>query len=99
MSAFPTRQSFGTALINPFETTTVAKVLHWVVAIERHDDDCEEDHGSHHMAVKLSKKTRWANVRFYLDKEFQIQVNFSSVHSTYSAYGYTVKEDTEPLLS
>ena len=34
-----------------------------------------------------------------IDREFQIQVNFSSVHSTYSAYGYTVKEDTEPLLS
>ena len=52
------------------------------------------------MAVKLSKKTRWANVRSYLDKESEIQVNFSSVHSTYySAYRYTVKEDTEPLLS
>lgn len=101
LSAFPTRQSFATAIINAFETTTVAKVLHWVVAVERHNDDCEEDHGSHyHMAVKLSKKTRWANVRSYIDKEFEIQVNFSSVHSTYySAYRYTVKEDTEPLLS
>ena len=47
LSAFPTRQSFATAIINAFETTTVAKVLHWVVAIERHNDDCEEDHGSH----------------------------------------------------
>ena len=95
------RANLSTALINAFETTTVAKVLHWAVAVERHNDDCQEDHGSHyHMAVKLSKKTRWANVRSYLDKEFQIQVNFSSVYSTYySAYRYTVKEDTEPLLS
>ena len=52
------------------------------------------------MAVKLSRKTGWANVKSFLDNEYQIQVNFSAFHSTYySAYRYTVKEDAEPLLS
>ena len=89
-------------MVNAFETRAVAKVLHWVVSVERHNDvSSEQEHGSHyHMAVKLSRKTRWANVRSFLDNEYQIHVNFSAVHSTYySAYRYTVKEDAEPLFS
>ena len=32
LSLFPTRDSFASAVVNAFETTTVAKVgLHWVV--------------------------------------------------------------------
>ena len=99
LSVFPTRDSFASAVVNAFETTTVAKVLHWVVSVEQHNDvSSEQEHGSHyHMAVKLSGKTRWANVRSFLDNEYQIQVNFSAFHSTYySAYRYTVKEDVEP---
>lgn len=101
LTSFPTRESFATAIVTAFERTTVAKVLHWVVSVELHNDDSERERGSHyHMAVKLSRKSRWSSVRSFLDKEFHIQVNFSDVHSTYySAYRYTVKEDAEPLLS
>ena len=101
LTAFPSRESFATAIVRAFETKPTAKVLHWVVCIERHSDDFTEDRSFHyHMAVKLSKKTRWVNVRSYLDEEFHIQVNFSAFHSTYySAYRYTVKEDNEALFS
>ena len=37
---------------------------------------------------------------FYIDKDVNIQVNFSAIHSTYySAYKYTMKKKAEPLLS
>ena len=100
LTAFPSREIFATAIVNAFEKSTAAKVLHWVVSAELHND-CDEERGTHyHMAVKLTKKTRWANVRSFLDNEFHIQVNFSAVHSTYySAYRYTVKDDAEALFS
>ena len=100
LTAFPSREIFATAIVNAFEKSTAAKVLYWVVSAELHND-CDEERGTHyHMAVKLTKKMRWANVPSFLDKEFHIQVNFSAVHSTYySAYRYTLKEDAEALFS
>ena len=101
LTAFPSRESFATAIVRAFETKTTAKVLHWVVCIERRSDHFTDDSSfHHHMAVKLPKKTRWVNVRSYLDEEFHIQVKFSAFHSTYySAYRYTVKEDNEAIFS
>ena len=102
MSVLPSRLCQCCTVVNTFETTTVAKVLQWVVSLEQHNDaSSEQEHGYHyHMAVKLSRKTRWPNVCSFLDYQFRIQVNFSAFHSIcYSAYRYTVKEDAEPLLS
>ena len=102
MSVFPSRHSFASAVVNAFGTTTVAKVLQWVVSLEQHNDaSSDQEHGYHyHMAVKLSRKTRWANVRSFLDNQFLIQVNLCAFHSTYySAYRYMVEEDAELLSS
>ena len=83
LTEFPSRESFATAIVRAFETKTTANVLHWVICMERHSDDFTQDCSFHYyMAVKLSKKTRWVNVRSYLDEEFHIQVNFSAFHST-----------------
>ena len=82
VSLFPTRDSFASAVVNAFETTTVAKVLHWVVWLLSNTMMCRlnKKTGSHyHMAVKLSRKTRWETVRSFLDNQFQIQVNFNAL--------------------
>ena len=52
------------------------------------------------MAIKLSKRARWLQVRNYLDEKFGIQVNFSDNHNSYySASRYVTKEDHGALHS
>ena len=52
------------------------------------------------MALKLTKKRRWVQVRNYLNEHYGINVNFCDNHKTYySAYSYATKEDQEVLLT
>ena len=52
------------------------------------------------MAIKLSKRARWLQVRNFLEEKYGIQVNFSDNHNTYySAYRYVTKEDSDALHS
>ena len=58
----------------------------WVVCLEAHADvernSMEVNNRYHyHMAVKLSKRAQWLQVRNYIDQTHGIQVNFIENHS------------------
>ena len=101
---FPTRESFSKAVLEGWQYRGI-RVLQWVVSLEGHaDSDVSSSDVSnnyhHHMAIKLSKRARWLQVRNFLDENYGIQVNFSDKHNTYySAYRYVTKEDSEALHS
>ena len=85
LSKVPTRQTFAEIVVKAFEQLDVAKVVHWVVSQENHDDnETEQAFGTHyHMAIKLTRRARWCRVRVRLKSENGIKVNFSSKHRTY----------------
>lgn len=100
---FPTRQSFAEAVLQAWDLHGV-ELIHWVVSLEPHalcdEEDEEMNRWHYHMAIKLSKKSRWLRVRKCLDETFGAKVNFSDRHTTYySAYTYATKEDSEALHS
>lgn len=97
---FPTRESFAEAVVDKWRLCGV-RVQQWAVCLEAQADTettaLEINNGYHfHMAVKLTKRARWLQVRNYLDENNGIQVNFSENNSGYySAYKYVTKEDRE----
>lgn len=98
------RQNFAEAILRAWRETTGVEIIQWVVAREMHPDTSSEPdqvNGFHyHMALKLSRRSRWLAVRNFLDEQYGVQVHFSAVHNTYySAYRYTVKEDQQALHS
>ena len=104
---FPTRQAFAEAVLNAWAHNSV-RILHWVVSLEAHaetgaDTDTESpamNQHHFHMALKLCKKSRWLQVRNFIDREYGTQVHFSDNHNTYyGAYRYVTKEDGEALHS
>lgn len=101
---FPTRESFSKAVLDGWQNRGI-RVLQWVVSLEGHADSevSSSDVSNlyhYHMAIKLSKRARWLQVRNFLDKKYGIQVNFSDKHNTYySAYRYVTKEDSDALHS
>ena len=101
---FPTRESFSKAVLDGWQNRGI-RVLQWVVSLEGHADSevSSSDVSNlyhYHMAIKLSKRARWLQVRNFLDKKYGIQVNFSDKHNTYySAYRYVTKEDSDTLHS
>ena len=58
LSKVPTRQIFAEIIVKAFEQLDVAKVAHWVVSQENHDDnETEQAFGTHHhMAIKLTRQ-------------------------------------------
>lgn len=94
---FRTRLSFANAVLEAWSVARV-RVQHWVCSIEAHaETDTEVDTMNryhYHMALKLTKKARWLQVRNYLDRKYGIKVHFSDTHTTYySAYCYVTKDD------
>lgn len=52
------------------------------------------------MALRLTKRAPWLQVRNYLHEMFGIQVNFSDNHSShFTAYRHVTKEDKDALYS
>ena len=103
LNKFKDRRSFAEAVAHAWRETTASEVIQWVVCreIDANTSDADDVNTFHyHMALKLSKRSRWLSVRNYLDQHYGIQVHFSAHHNTYySAYRYTVKDDPEYLLS
>ena len=101
LNKIPSRDSFARVIIEAFQQQHIAKVLHWVVALEEYADTVEDKNPNHyHMALKLNQRMRWSRVRQYIESAYEIRVNFSDVHNTYySAYKYVTKEDKTYLLS
>lgn len=95
------REAFAEAVCDAFRNLDVARVMHWVVSREFHNDSEEAAFPTHyHMALKLDKRARWLRVRQLLQDRYDIRVNFSDVHNTYhSAYMYVTKEDESFVLS
>ena len=95
LANFPTRRSFIDAVLDSFAQTP-STVIHWVCAKEAHANG-----GTHyHVAIKLDRVQRWLRVRRYLESQYYIRVNFSSIHCNYySAWKYVTKEDKDPLQS
>ena len=102
-TTFPTRESFLKAVLEGWKNRGIW-VLQWVVSLEghTHSDVSSSDISNHyyyHMAIKLSKRARWLQVRNILDEKYHIQVNFSNNHNTYySAYRYVTKDRPDTIL-
>ena len=86
---FPTRFSFGTAVVASFGGNNVD---YFVASKEDH-----ETGGYHyHCAVRLNKSMRWRSSKNYLKENYDINVNYSVSGDMYAgAYRYTVKTDKE----
>ena len=96
LSKVPTRQIFAEIIVKAFEQLDVAKVAHWVVSQENHDDnETEQAFGTHHhMAIKLTRRAQLCQVRACLEFENGIKDNFGSKHETYySAFKYVTKDN------
>ena len=95
----PTRDEFARIVLDSFANSdpcTHSEISHWVCSQEQHSSG-----GVHyHMAVKLTSLRRWVKVRNYLQEQHGVKVNFSNEHCNYySAWNYTVKEDSCYLKS
>ena len=84
---FPTRVSFGAAVVQAFGANHVD---YFVVSKEPH-----ENGGYHyHVGIKLTTGMRWHTARDYLEDEFKVKVHFATTGKMYSgAYRYTTKTD------
>ena len=84
---FPTRLSFGAAVVQAFGANHVD---YFVVSKEPHL------HGGYHyhVGIKLSTGMRWHSARKYLKDEFNVNVNFATSGKMYAgAYRYATKSD------
>ena len=92
---FPTRKSFTDVITEAFSNGQ-AQIKQWICSIENH-----KDRGKHYqLAIKLDRVRRWLSIRNYLEKNNEIQMNFSERHSNYlDAWSYVRTEDTEFLQS
>ena len=73
---FNTRQRFADAVIEAWRNAGV-RLQHWVVSMEGHaitDSEQEMNEYHYHMAVKLTKKARWLQIRNYLDHKYGIKL-------------------------
>ena len=92
---YPTRKSFTDVITEAFSNGQ-AQIKQWICSIENH-----KDRGKHYrLAIKLDRVRRWLSIRNDLEKNNEIQMNFSEYHSNYfDAWSYVRKEDTEFLQS
>ena len=81
---FPSRQSFGEAVANEFNSgDPKGKVAYWVCALENHANGGEH----YHLSLKLTGPRRWLTVRNALQRLHNININFSdSLENYYTAY-------------
>ena len=88
---FPTRQSFGEAVVSCFHNSGKVTVDYWACCLEEH----ENTSGQHyHVGVKLSGPKRWNPVKNLLKERQNVTVNFSENHEHYySAYTCITKTD------
>ena len=84
LETFPDRAEFAKIIVNGFESRGV-QIVQWVVSLEAHDVE-----GHHyHVAVKLSRRMRFAKVRQAICDRHDINVNFSEAKegdTYYSAF-------------
>ena len=74
---FPTRMSFGAAVVEAFDARNVD---YFVATKEKH-----EQTGYHyHVAIQLNKATRWNATKTYLKEKYNVVVNFSTSSSMYA---------------
>ena len=90
---FPTRWSFGGAVVEAFGGN---KVDYFVAAREPHQ---ESGKYHYHVAIRLAKPERWKSAKEYLQKKYNVVVNFSSSNGMYiGAYRYVTKTDKMPFI-
>ena len=93
LEKFPDRAEFAKIIVNGFESRGV-QIVQWVVSLEAHDVE-----GHHyHVAVKLSRRMRFAKVRQAICDRHDINVNFSEAKegdTYYSAFRYVPKHDND----
>ena len=92
LEKFPNRSAFAKAVVTSFESGSSNVVKHWCCSQESHANG-----GQHyHLALKLNRSRRWLHSKRFLEENFGITVNYSSVHHNYySAWQYVTKDDTE----
>ena len=94
-----TREEFSRIVLDSFsnaDPSSRVEVVQWACIQEGHRDGVIH----YHMAVKLSARRRWLNVRNYLEERHRVKVNFSDKRCNYySAWRYTTKEDANSIQS
>ena len=97
LEKFPDCAEFANIIVNSFQSKGV-RIVQWVVSLEAH-----QLQGHHyHVAVKLSRRMRFAKVRKAIYDEHGINVNFSEGEdgdTYYSAFLYVKKYDDEYVTS
>lgn len=90
---FPTRWSFGGAVVAAFGANNVD---YFVAGKEAH----QESAGYHyHVAIRLNKTLRWKSAKTYLKDNHDIIVNFANSSHLYAgAYRYATKTDKHPFI-
>lgn len=91
LNKFPTRETFGNAVVSCFGAAGKIGVEYWACCLEEH----QETPGYHyHVCVKLSGPKRWNSVKNALMMKHGVVVHFSETHDNYySAYKYVCKTD------
>ena len=80
LQLFPTRESFGSAVVEAFNTGSgKVKVDYWSCALEDHKDG-----GKHfHAALKLRERKGWLSAKNSLNSKYNIVVKFSESYDDY----------------
>ena len=90
---FPTRWSFGGAVVEAFGANNVD---YFVASKEPHLITGEYHY---HVAIRLCKTMRWKSAKDYLKNKYDVVVNFSTSSDMYiGAYRYVTKMDKCPII-
>ena len=91
----PTREAFVNIVVEAVNSIG-ADIKQWVCCEENH-----EQGGVHyHIAIKLSKRHRWLQIKRYIEAHYSVVTHFSSLHSNYySAWRYVTKSDEQCIES
>lgn len=94
---FPTRESFGTCVVNAFDSAPGKVVVeHWACCLEQHKTSGEH----YHLSVKLSGPRRWKPIKKAVMDSQGAVLHFSEKHDNYyTAYRYVCKSDKDVFLS
>ena len=86
---FPTRCSFGAAVVEAFGANNVD---YFVASKEPHEMSSGTYH--YHVAIRLTKTMRWNSAKQYLKEHYNVICNFASSSEMYvGAYRYATKTD------
>ena len=94
---FPTRQSFGEAVVSCFHNSGKVTVDYWAYCLEERENTSGQ---YYRVCVKLSGPKRWNPLKNLLKERHNITISFTENHERYySAFTYISKTDRNVYIS